>query len=145
MVPSVRHNKFQNRIVFLSKKKLLTFLAICQSGDALVDVRQSTLNIFRRFLIAFSWRRNYEILFSSVPKYCINDVIEIVGLRALCLLWILLVHVCTVLYYISGKSKIVVYKELRNLILKFYYFVFRLQTINRTRIEWTTSISCRAF
>lgn len=57
----------------------------------------------RYILLAFSWRRNFEILFSDLPKYCINDVIEIAGLRVLCLLWILLVHICTVLYYVAGE------------------------------------------
>lgn len=31
------------------------------------------------------------------------DVIDISGLRMLSLLWMLLVHVCTVLYYVAGE------------------------------------------
>lgn len=63
-------------------------------------------NVLRRILLAFSWRRNFEILFSDSPKYCITEVIETVGLRVFCLSWILLVHVCTVLYYVSGKKQL---------------------------------------
>lgn len=66
----------------------------------------SNPNVLRRILLAFSWRRNFEILFSDSPKYCITEVIETVGLRVFCLSWILLVHVCTVLYYVSGKEKL---------------------------------------
>lgn len=62
----------------------------------------SNPSVLRRVLIAFSARRNFEMLFSDLPKYCISEVIEISGLRVLCLLWILLFHVCTVLYFISG-------------------------------------------
>lgn len=57
----------------------------------------------RQFLLAFSWRRNYETLFSVVPKDCINEPIEISGLRVFALCWILMVHVCTVLYFVSGE------------------------------------------
>lgn len=60
-------------------------------------------NALRRILFSFSWRRNFAILFSELPKNCISDVIEIAGLRVLCLLWILLVHICTVLYYVAGE------------------------------------------
>lgn len=60
-------------------------------------------NALRRILFSFSWRRNFAILFSEQPKNCISDVIEIAGLRVLCLLWILLVHICTVLYYVAGE------------------------------------------
>lgn len=74
-------------------------------------MRESMIYVVRRILLAFSWRRNYEILFSDLPKYCINDVIEIVGLRVLCLLWILVVHVCTVLYYVSGKRTFQIKKK----------------------------------
>lgn len=74
------------------------------SSDAgSVSIAMTNTNILRRILLAFSWRRNFEILFSDLPNYCISDVIEIAGLRVMCLLWILLVHVCTVLYYISGN------------------------------------------
>lgn len=32
------------------------------------------------------------------------DVVEISGLRVFCVLWIILVHVTTVLYYVAGKD-----------------------------------------
>lgn len=57
----------------------------------------------RQFLLAFSWRRNVETLFSASPKDCISEPIEISGLRVFALLWILMVHVCTVLYFVSGE------------------------------------------
>lgn len=74
------------------------------SDQESVSISMTHPNVLRRILLAFSWRRNFEILFSDSPKYCITEVIETVGLRVFCLSWILLVHVCTVLYYVSGKK-----------------------------------------
>ncbi|XP_055303582.1 nose resistant to fluoxetine protein 6-like [Sitodiplosis mosellana] len=75
------------------------------SSDAgSVSIASSNPNSLRALLLAFSWRRNFEILFSDLQRYCISDVIEIAGLRVLCLLWILLVHVTTVLYYVSDNK-----------------------------------------
>lgn len=73
-----------------------------------MEIATSTSNPLRRFLLSFSWRRNFEILFSDLPNDCVNDVNEIAGLRVICLLWISMVHVCTVLYYISGKIHIII-------------------------------------
>jgi len=69
-----------------------------------LNIMSSNASFMRRFLLAFSWRKNCEILFSDSPKHCVNDVIEIAGLRLCSLLWILMVNVCTVLYYISGEN-----------------------------------------
>lgn len=60
-------------------------------------------NAVRRVLLCFSWRRNMDLLQSSSSKHCIHEVVEVAGLRVLCLLWILLIHVCTIVYYLSGK------------------------------------------
>lgn len=63
----------------------------------------SSHNVVQRIVLAFSWRRNFRILFSDLPHHCVADVIDISGLRMLSLLWMLLVHVCTVLYYVAGE------------------------------------------
>lgn len=56
----------------------------------------------RNILLAFSWRQNFRLLTSEFTEHCIMDVIEISGLRVLCVLWILLVHVTTALYFVAG-------------------------------------------
>lgn len=86
------------------------------SSQEALNADTTKSNALRRILMAFSWKRNFAILFSESPKNCISDVIEISGLRVLCLLWILLVHICTVLYYVAGKIR----KISR------YYFLFFL-------------------
>lgn len=63
------------------------------------------INPLRSALLCFSWRRNMGILYSSASKHCIHDVVEVAGLRALSLLWILLIHVCTFVYYLAGKKQ----------------------------------------
>ncbi|XP_031626081.1 uncharacterized protein LOC116342557 [Contarinia nasturtii] len=73
-------------------------------GSVNVEMNNPNGNVLRRILLAFSWRRNFELLFSDKPKFCISEVIEISGLRVLCLLWLLLYHVCIVLYYISDNK-----------------------------------------
>lgn len=79
-------------------------------------------SFLRCFFLAFSWRKNYKILHSDSPKYCISEVIEISGLRVLAMLWILMVHVCTVLYSVSGE-KLSNYKcFFFSLISKRYFF-----------------------
>lgn len=60
-------------------------------------------NSLKNLLLAFSWRQNLVLLSSEFSEHCIMDVIEISGLRVLCVLWILLVHVTTVLYFVAGK------------------------------------------
>lgn len=72
-------------------------------GGATLDTTTLDCGWLRQFLLAFSWRKNYEILFSASPKDCISEPIEISGLRVFALLWILMVHVCTVLYFVSGE------------------------------------------
>ena len=78
------------------------------SSNESLNTDTTRSNALRRILLAFSWRRNFVILFSESPKNCISDVIEIAGLRVLCLLWILLVHICTVLYYVAGKINYII-------------------------------------
>lgn len=77
--------------------------ASSNSSNSALSSDSTRSNALRRILFSFSWRRNFAILFSEQPKNCISDVIEIAGLRVLCLLWILLVHICTVLYYVAGE------------------------------------------
>lgn len=60
----------------------------------------------RNLLLAFSWRQNFVLLSSEFTEHCITDVVEISGLRVFCVLWIILVHVTTVLYYVAGKFRI---------------------------------------
>lgn len=57
----------------------------------------------RNLLLAFSWRQNFVLLSSEFTEHCITDVVEISGLRVFCVLWIILVHVTTVLYYVAGE------------------------------------------
>lgn len=87
---------------FLLFRSNIVSVSSDNSNEAL-NADTTRTNALRRILLAFSWRRNFAILFSELPKNCISDVIEIAGLRVLCLLWILLVHICTVLYYVAGK------------------------------------------
>lgn len=72
-------------------------------GGTSLDTTILDCGWLRQFLLAFSWRKNYETLFSASPKDCISEPIEISGLRVFALLWILMVHVCTVLYFVSGE------------------------------------------
>lgn len=96
------------KFVFFFVFSLFISLSLDSNSDASMEIATSTSNPLRRFLLSFSWRRNFEILFSDLPNDCVNDVIEIAGLRVICLLWISMVHVCTVLYYISGKIHITI-------------------------------------
>lgn len=72
-------------------------------GGTTLDTTILDCGWLRQFLLAFSWRRNYETLFSASPKDCISEPFEISGLRVFALLWMLMVHVCTVLYFVSGE------------------------------------------
>lgn len=91
-------------IIIINAESVLIIVSVSSdSSNKALNADTTRTNVLRRMLFSFSWRRNFAILFSESPKNCISDVIEIAGLRVLCLLWILLVHICTVLYYVAGE------------------------------------------
>lgn len=90
--------------------------------------------VVQNIFLSFSWRRNFRILFSDLPHHCIADVTDISGLRLLSMSWMLLVHVCTVIYYVAGELEM----ESENILR--YSNSYRFQITKSTKINLTHSI-----
>lgn len=56
----------------------------------------------RKTLLAFLWRKNIAYLMSN-NRLESNEIAAVCGIQVMCSLWIILVHTCTVLFYVSGK------------------------------------------
>ncbi|KAJ6624113.1 hypothetical protein Bhyg_17107 [Pseudolycoriella hygida] len=54
----------------------------------------------RKILLAFSWRKNFMHFLNSNQLEC-NEIAAVCGVQVMCLFWIILVHTCTVLFYVS--------------------------------------------
>ncbi len=63
----------------------------CKSNSAL-----------RKTLLAFSWRKNI-CYFMTDDQFERNEIAAVCGVQVVCIMWIILVHTCTVLFYVCGK------------------------------------------
>lgn len=76
-------------------------------NDRVHNNRKSN-DAMKKTLLAFSWRKNinYLMMSSSNNQLECNEISAVCGVQVVCILWIILVHTCTVLFYVCGKWKI---------------------------------------
>ncbi len=56
----------------------------------------------RKTLLAFSWRKNIRYLMNNNQLES-NEIGAVCGVQVVCIMWIILVHTCTVLFYVAGE------------------------------------------
>lgn len=81
--------------------KIRKFYIIANHNDK-VNQRHKSKNSLRKILLAFSWRKNFTFLMNN-DQFDRNEIAVVCGVQVMCLLWIILIHTCTVLFYVSGK------------------------------------------
>lgn len=71
-------------------------------NDRVNERCKSNNSTLRKILLAFSWRKNISYLINN-NRLESSEIAAVCGVQVICLLWIILIHTCTVLFYVCGK------------------------------------------
>lgn len=100
---------FIDKLIISSYFFFLLYICLVNFHHSLIISKKS---IIKKLILAFSWNQNYRLMFithnnknydnNNSSRNC-KDIDVISGIRVLCVLWIIFIHSCTILYYFAGN------------------------------------------